>query len=296
MVLVLEWETFDGTSGIKEVQWSLDGDEWKRTLKMDGLTIRNLDDGRHSIGLRVIDLAGNSRDQYIDTIWDSVPPVLLSYSPNGTISKRPGEIEVHFSKEMRRGSLRISSEHVEGHITEGGNAATIDLLGDILYGRSYRIYLQGEDLFGNYLESTILEFHLTNLVSISGRVVDSSGRALEDVTVTLDTGRYTSTGSDGSYIIQEKLGNIILHFTKDGYSKDSSSINAVPGETNWAGTMKLDKDKGTSSKVRAWISDPINLIITAFIGVIIMVVSALIWRSWDRERFTEVDIEMDDEV
>ncbi len=295
-VLVLEWETFDRTSGVKEVQWSLDGDEWKRTIKMDGLTIRDLDDGRHSVGLKVIDLAGNYVDLFIDTLWDSIPPKVVSYNPNGTLTKRPGEIEVLFSKEMRRGSLQISSEQIEGHITERGNTATIDLLGEIQYGRSYRIYLQGEDLFGNFLESTILEFHLTNMVSISGRVVDSYGRALEDVTVTLDTGRYASTGSDGSFIIQEKLGNVTLYFTKDGYSKGSFSINAVPGDTNWVGTLKLKKDEGAGSMVSAWISDPINLLIAAFIVVIIMVLSAMIWRSWDKDRFTEVDIEMDDEL
>jgi hypothetical protein len=135
------------------------------------------------------------------------------------------------------------------------------------------------------------------LAFISGRVVDSKGKALESVTVTLDTGRVARTGSDGTFKLEERMGEITIHFTLDGFKKETVEVHAKPGDLNWAGTIKLEKEREkTKGKVSNWISDPVNLMIIASVLVLLIIISAFLWRMWDRENYADVDIEMEDDI
>lgn len=294
--LELEWELSDETSGIVSVEWSVDDGEWMRALRYDGISIRNLEDGEHVIRIRATDRAGNIRELSISTLWDSVAPEIMDFSPNGTVSRRPSEVEVFFTEEMKRGSISASSEYIDVYVRENIRSAAIELSGDMEWGRTYRIFVWGEDLHGNILDRNIIEFHLTNIALITGRVVDPSGRALSGVTVTLDSGRVTTTSDDGTFEIGERMGDVYIHFTLDGYERGNVELSTFPGEENWAGTIRLEKeDKNSRGRVGTWLSDPVNLIISAVVIAVIMILSSLLWRLMDRDRFTEVEIEMDDE-
>jgi hypothetical protein len=294
--LEIEWEVRDANGGPFTMEWSLNGGSWREAERQDRLILRGLDDGLHEIKIRTFDKAGNPGEIIVPTIWDSVEPEMIRYTPNGTLERKPQEIEVFFSEEMLHYSIHVSGDYLDGYVSVSGSTAIITISGEMEYGRTYQFTIWGEDLNGNILEGKKLMFHLTNMVTISGRVIDSEGRGLGGVSVILDSGRATVTEKNGSYRITERFGEVSIFFTLDGFEKEEVSMKTVPGRKNWAGTIKLKaREENETDGVLSWFNEPVSLVITALLIVSLIISSAFFWRYMDRERYTEVDIEMEED-
>lgn len=282
-----------GTSG---AYYKIDDGKFNEIVLGDPTIIEDLPHGRVKITFMAMDKAGNIGylERTVDV--DLEPPFIIDTVPNGTVSVRPDMVEVRFNEELNIGSISVDGAGDSGSFDLRGNVLEIIPERPFEFGRTYTFTVSGADTSGNVMEPKEIEIRVTDLVTLTGWVLDHEGKGLSGVLITLDDGKYTFTQEDGSYSIETRMGNITVYMTKKGFLPMSTEISARPDRDNSVRVIKLEKDDADFvTRVSSFFQDPLNLVVVGGSLVILMFISFVIFRYFDRDKLTEVDIEMDDD-
>ena len=249
-----------------------------------------------NINLISIDRAGNTGSISIPLYIDLEPPVIINTIPNGTVSVRPDMIQVQFNEEMDLTTISVSGIGDSGSFQVDGNILEFFPESPFEFGHTYIFTIRGKDTSGNAMEIADIEIRVTDQVMLTGWVLDENGKGLGEALITLDNGKFTYTEKDGSYSIETKMGNITIYASKSGFNTRSTSITARPDRDNSVRALKLDRDDADLvSRVSSFFQDPLNLLLSGLVMMFLMFISFMFFRTWDREKITDVEIEMDED-
>jgi hypothetical protein len=296
-IVEMEIITSDSGSGLEMREYSIENEIWESVPRNGIIEISGLSDGEYELLIRITDKAGNIAERKVTIFFDTEISNVIRTIPNGTINEILESIEIEFSKEMIRESITATSDNIDFDITGSGKECRLKPRISMVFGENYEIIIDGMGENGMWMDRFIFTISVSDIVPISGRVVDDEGKALSGAIVTLDNGRYTVTNDDGTFIFNQKMGYYDIYVTLDGYKRGNGNVQALPGNENWVGTIRLQKDERSMGKrVVSFISDPLNLILILLGMLLIIMVFMGFWRYLDRERYADVEIEMDEDI
>jgi WD40 repeat protein len=111
-------------------------------------------DGSYNVTVKACDGAGNCNlTGPFETLRDSTPPALLSYSP-GVASSSDIELILSFSEQVNVSNLRCSGGAMPIVLANGGDEIRIELR-DLTRGENYTLDLRAQDAAGNALFTNI---------------------------------------------------------------------------------------------------------------------------------------------
>ncbi|MHC1680962.1 MAG: NosD domain-containing protein [Methanomassiliicoccales archaeon] len=217
--------------------WSLDtGNLWADWLSPD-----INDDG-------VVDLpynlSGGCQDPYpltsisgLDIPADITPPEVIVHTPQGLDTEQEGAISITFSEDMNASSVEVTVNLVQTNGTWNDRTFTPGML--LEFETDYSVKVNGRDLAGNNMTEFSWTFRTEGPnATVSGRVVDEDGNALEGVRVVLGSVD-VFTGDDGRYSLEVAPGNYSFEFWKDEYTARPLSIQVLPGEDQDVGDVEM---------------------------------------------------------
>lgn len=295
-IIDIEWTVSDELSSLDRMEYFLDGSGPFDIQGFKGITLTDLENGDHDLLVIAYDINGNGGEISLDLIVDTVEPEIIDHQPNGIISRIPEYIDITFSEEMDPETMEVRSQMADTSISGSGNHFSIDPGEKLEFGRSYSFHITGSDLNGLSMVGTVVNFEISDITVIEGRIVDVNGRALEGATITLDTGKVTTSGKDGIFTLEERMGNITIYVTCDGFRRAETTIRSRPDRDNWAGTFRLEEDDTeVGSRISNFLSHPGNMLLTGILICVAIIGFTLMWRYIDRERYADLDIEWEDE-
>jgi hypothetical protein len=254
-------------SGIRWLNYSLDGANWTRVNYPSDHVTLNISNGPVRFTLKAVDLVGWERTAWSNFTLDSVAPAVTSYSPNGTVVPTGSIISVSLTEEIATGSLKILVDGVEQDYSTSGRTYNVTLTLEL--SRTYIINVQGgTDLAGNMMGNFSWAFSTPTTGTITGRVVDSNGDPIVDAYVRAGS---FSTVTDFQGVFQLSLppGSYNLTITASGMDDETIPID-VNGDMPM-GDLAMDSSSGGMDM----------LLIGAVLGVVAAIVIAafLIFRK-----------------
>jgi parallel beta-helix repeat protein len=233
---IVEWEAEDATSMLNSTLIRVDGGEWTELGAATGW-IYSLEDGPHTIEVKVTDLAGNSASASLDLTVDTTAPTAEN-SPTGDDLELDLVITVEFSEIMNETSVSIIVSGVTGTTAWEGNATTFTPSG-LQYGTAYSVTVSGKDLAGNAMEMNWTFRTTAGSGGLSGVLVDQDGDPIANVTVRVGD-RTAITDELGRFILNDLApGNYVLTVDAEGYEMYSDTVAVVLGETGDLGELTL---------------------------------------------------------
>lgn len=264
--MTVSW-TADDASGIAHFLVRVDGGSWQ-SISAETLSavIDDLEDGEHSVEVRVVDLADNAAMTSVTFIVDTTAPTVV-VSPIGTGVAIDAKIVIEFSEPMNLSSIEIIVSHdVEGDVVFVDNVATYTP-NALEYNTDYTVSVIGKDLAGNAVAKTWTFSTMVGVGNIGGRIVDSDGNALVNVTVTLSNGMTATTDVNGNFAFDNvTAGTYDLTVSKDGYQTMTKSVSATADATNDLGSMSMQPTAPAASSSNDGL----------LIGAVIVVIAALL--------------------
>ena len=227
-----------GDSDLKALQIRIDGGVWQSlVLGNTSMIFGGLDDGRHVVDVRVTDLANNTAVASVAIFVDTVAPT-AEVSPTGSAVLADTPVVVKFSETMNKSTVKVIINGAEGTISWDGNNATL-APGGLVYGTQYTVNVTGLDLAGNHYcyEWT---FSTAEVGIITGRIVDNSGNAVTDATITLDNGMTATTDATGGFVlVNVTVGAHELTVAKSGFATMSSTVTVQANHTSDLGELRM---------------------------------------------------------
>jgi len=224
----------------------------------------NLADGNHVVIVGAYDVLGNYGETMIEFIVDTVEPEVI-VSPTGEGVDIDAVIIAQFSKAMNESSVSIVVNGVTGQLIWIENTATF-VPSALEYNRQYTVTVSGYDLAGHYVEEEWNFSTMVKIGNVEGVVVDANGKALSNVTVTLENGWTATTNSTGHFVFEGvNIGEYNVTFSKDGYVTGSGNVTIVADHTDDMGTITL-ATKPVSSDVNIVLVIAVLAIFGAIIG------------------------------
>ncbi len=261
---IVEWSTDGASSSIR-----MDGGEWT-DVGQNSSWAYSLEDGEHTIEVKVTDHAGNSAQAALVIAVDTTAPT-AEYYPLGEGLGLDQVILVEFSEAMNQTSVEISITDVSGIMAWEGNAVTFTP-SVLQYGREYAVNVSGMDLAGNAIHLNWTFRTTVGTGSLTGVLVDQDGDPIANVTVRVGD-RTAMTDELGRFVLNDLApGNYVLTVDEEGYEMYSGIVTLVPGETEELGELTLvtegagEEDDGGSLPIYAIVA------IVALLAVAIAVV------------------------
>jgi hypothetical protein len=232
--------TVSDPSGIRWLNYSLDGENWTRVNYPSDHVTLNVSNGPVRFALRAVDLVGWEQTAWSNFTLDSVSPAVTSYSPNGTSVPTGSIISVSLNEDIQPGSLKILVDGVEQAYTVSGRTFNVSIA--LVLGHTYIVSAQGgTDAAGNRMGNFSWTFSTPTTGTITGRVVDSDGDPIE--------GAYVRAGS--YYAITDFQGEFLLSLPPGAYSLSISASGmqdmTMPIEVNGdmpLGDLTMDSSTG----------------------------------------------------
>ncbi len=262
----VEWTAEDPTSSLNGTFVRVDGGNWTE-LGSATAWIYSLEDGAHTIEVKVTDAAGNSATATVNFTVDTTAPT-AEVSPTGDQASLSPLIVVEFSELMNQTSVEITVDGVEGSVDWSGNTATLTLSQRLAYGTAHNVTVTGTDLAGNSM-TTSWTFSTLSVGSVQGKLVNGDGDPLEGIEVRLSNGDNVTTDSQGSFLFEQVgEGNYTLTVDADGYEVLSMSVeSAAEGITDLGELTLVSADDGGENGGTPWVMVIAVLAIIAVVAV-----------------------------
>ena len=250
-------------SGIRWLNYTLDGANWTRVNYPSNYVTLNISNGPVRFALKAVDLVGWERTAWSNFTLDSVAPAVTAYSPNGTAVPTGSIISVSLKEEIATGSLKILVNGVEQDYSTSGRTYNVTLA--LTLGRTYVISVQGgTDLAGNRMGNFSWSFSTLTTGTITGLVVDSDGDPIEGAYVRAGS-YYALTNFQGEFLLSLPPGSYNLTVTASGMEDKTTPVD-VNGDMS-LGNLNMESSSGGMD----------ILLIGAVLAVIVVVaVAALI--------------------
>jgi len=133
-------------------QFKLDDGPWTGAGAEMSTALHGIDDGMHTIAVKVIDQTGREATTWRTFRVDATAPSVMNISPTGENNPANSVIEVLFSEEMDRSSVVVQVQGVRGDITWDGNRMIFRPDEALEYGTVYEITVSGSDVLGNEMD------------------------------------------------------------------------------------------------------------------------------------------------
>lgn len=225
--------------GIATIDLSVDGGAW-HPLAAAALSYlaEDLDDGEHTVSVRVRDAAGNQALASVTFLVDITAPTCVGH-PSGDGVDPGTVITVAFSEAMDRNGTTITVAGVPGAVVWDDMNATFTPSAPLAYNWRYLVTVEGTDLAGNAMQAA-WSFNTTLVGQMTGRAVDEDGAALAGVLVTLNEVNVT-TGADGRFTFADlEPGNYSIILMKDGYLMGAAMVTVNGNQTSDLGNITME--------------------------------------------------------
>jgi hypothetical protein len=164
------------------VQWSVNGDALLQSTEMRtnesswtavpgmSVTLTGLAEGRNIIYVRATDVKDRVYTASVNVTVDTIAPIVLSSSPNGTKESTRVVVNITFSKAMDPSATSITIGGISGNVTWNGTTATFTPDKTLIGDTQYNVTVTGQDLFGNQLAATNWTFRTAKVGTVSGAI------------------------------------------------------------------------------------------------------------------------------
>ena len=234
---VVAWQGSGSGTGVT-YQVSLDSDPWTGPTSATRVYFDGLGQGCHTVRVKATDGAGSSAIAEVEFILDSVPPSVVTRSPEGQEAKVGSTVSVTFSEAMDTGSVNVVVSGVIGTVSWSGNTMTFDPVSMLEAGTSYNVTVSGADPAGNQVNDS-WTFTVTTLAALSGQVLDGDGNPVAGAAVTLEGGESAVTDAEGRFAFELPAGDYDLTVSREGYRSASASVVLTAGGTTSVGAISL---------------------------------------------------------
>ncbi len=197
--------------------------------------------GEHFFRVKAYGASGRS---YIDSVRftiDRVRPTARYYGPMGIDVPTRTNITFEFSEEMDADSVLIAVNDVDGYIKWSGRTVylipTTPLRPDIIY----HVNVIGKDLAGNDMASAKWTFECIDVGKYQGKVVDISGRPIQNVQIELDDGTVFFTEQYGTFSFRSTYGTQTIHLSKDGFRTVEVEVYVEPDDVVIGEPIRMDR-------------------------------------------------------
>ncbi len=168
---------------------------------------------------------------------DITPPEVIAHAPQGLDAEQGGAISITFSENMNASSVVVTINLVQTNGIWNDRTFTLGMLME--FETDYSVKVNGRDLAGNNMTEFSWTFRTEGPnATVSGRVIDEDGNALEGVRVVLGSVD-VYTGADGRFSLEVAPGNYSFEFWKDDYTARPLSIQVLPGEDQDVGDVEM---------------------------------------------------------
>ena len=238
--LTVKWTANDDSSVAHQLM-KVDNGTWKE-MPRNYSSMTGLRDGNHTIGVKIIDIAGNNATMYISVVIDTTAPT-ATVSPTGNSVEVNASLVITFSEKMNASSVVVQiGGSSNGFISWNGTVATV-VPDELLFNSTYFVIITGTDLAGNEMVKT-LTFKTVKAGYIEGVVVDNEGDPISNALITLSNNRTALTDSNGHFFIAN-----ITHGTYNGTvavngNTLSFNVTVVSGEASDLGTLVMTSVSG----------------------------------------------------
>jgi hypothetical protein len=147
----VQWNGIDPTSGMERYEISVDDKNWQKMGNKTMTVLYSLTTGIHSVSIRGYDKAGNEGINVMSFNVDADAPTVDSRSPTGINASINTVIELTFSKEMKKDTVSIVVEGVNGSVSWDGEKAIFTPDQPLDYITIYNVTVSGWDIYGNSL-------------------------------------------------------------------------------------------------------------------------------------------------
>jgi DnaJ-domain-containing protein 1 len=201
----LSLEIFDSFSGLDFMEYDLDG------LIETGLPITRelklpfLEEGSHSIIIRVLDKCGNINEASLNFTIDRTLPRVTDYGPEGQEVSLGEDIVIEFDESLD--ILSFSMDFIEnGLSTWDGNRYLFRPYVDLSPGKIYDVFISVRDRAGNGPLIMEWSFTTTSRGYVLGKVLDEDGDPISGLQVIIGEEPSVFTGEDGSFVMEVGMG------------------------------------------------------------------------------------------
>ncbi|MCK5773280.1 MAG: carboxypeptidase regulatory-like domain-containing protein, partial [Thermoplasmata archaeon] len=276
------WVGMDPGSGISGYEVSLDGEPDVAT----SLTHRSygeLSQGNHTLRVVAIDGVGRREEVTVKFSIDSIRPTAAILTSVGPGDQPPGCIEVVFSEDMKRETVKVWINGDPGIVNWlNGNWLKVWPRKDLELGTMYLVQISGGDLSGNYLLETSFMFSTPDLGILRGKVVDSNGHPIPNCLIHIDEITIISD-LNGDFNLSLPSGAYTVLFTKEGFEDRAMEVDIRMGEESNLPSIDLVLEK--EGNILNW-KGYLNLLIALTLALI-MVSSIFIFIYYRRPRAIE---------
>jgi parallel beta-helix repeat protein len=262
----LAWSCQDQGNGWAIISIQVDTGAWTDLGVVDHVDI-TLSEGQHLITLRATDRAGNTDEETIDIIIDTIAPSVIGRGPDGPYEPLQQRIWFILSEDANSSSVHLWVNGVDVNVDRNGTYWGASEI--LLSNRTYLLEVEAKDVAGNVMPRYSWTFSTTALVTVSGIVLDQEGKPIVGAKVSIGPVVGT-TDSNGSFDLQVLAGPSHLIITAPGQQDTEMDLN-VSNETQ-IGTVGMVKRSG------------LDLILVIMIGVAlsIIIVSSVLWTNRKR--------------
>ncbi len=276
------WVGMDTGSGISGYEVFLD-DEPGVTTSLTHRSYDKLAQGNHTLRVVAIDEVGRRGDMTVEFSIDSIKPTAAMLTPVGYGVTLPCCIEIVFSEEMEKKTVRVWVNGEPGIINWlNGNWLKVWPHSDFELGTTYLVQISGGDLSGNYLVGTSFKFSTTNLGILKGKVVDSNGNPIPNCMIYIDEMTITSD-LNGDFNLSLPSGAYTVIFKKPGFEDRSMEVEIKMGEERTLPAINLILQN--EGKILNW-RGYLNLLIALTLALI-MISSIFMFIYYRRPRALE---------
>ncbi len=219
----------------------IDGSGFEEVGQKTEKLYSGLGKGEHFFRVKAYGASGRS---YVDSVRftiDRVRPTARYYGPTGIDVPTRTNITFEFSEEMDADSVLIAVNDVDGYIKWSGRTVylipTTPLRPDIIY----HVHVIGKDLAGNDMASTKWTFECIDVGKYQGKVIDISGRPIQNVQIELDDGTVFFTEQDGTFSFRSTYGNQTVHLLKDGFRTVEVWVYVEPDDVVIGEPIRMDQ-------------------------------------------------------
>jgi hypothetical protein len=221
----------------------LDG-EAERVENLRNTTLRSISEGEHTLGLWVVDEAGNWNLTETTFIIDLTSPEVIITRPSDGLYTLNRTINATWTIVENGAGADITIVKLDE-----GNWTTVTsgnyLLENLAPG-THTFSVKCADLAGNIGEGTV-SFEIfedeipPETRTVNGFVTNENGDPIEGVKVKSDEGNETKTDSDGWFNLVVQKGFRTLTFKKSGYRTFTKNVDANENITIEKGNITLEK-------------------------------------------------------
>jgi len=263
------YHDLDGTgSPPGRIMLSLDGSD-PELVTNHPYYLYGLEEGEHTIKFEAWDMAWNKIERTIEFTVDTVNPTIIQKEPEGYDTPLDSIISLIFSEEVLIENITINGGYQEFILIENRVIISPEEEWDLSAGYDVAVY--GTDLAGNVIQDNRFSFTTIGPGKVIGKVLDSRGRPLDRVKISIGD-LEASSHVDGSFFIRGPEGSCILVFEKEGYDPFELIVNLENGDVVDIGNITLKKTDENESTILPFIIVVVLLVLIASaIGVFFVV-------------------------